>query len=74
MHGFEFLSHQSRIAVNKFSTWGLYSCAGELDIVKIDKISTDLSCFMFQFGGLELCLGGAKRTLRERYEIKKYLV
>jgi len=33
---------------------------GGLDILKIDKISTDLQCFMFRFGGLEHYLGGAK--------------
>jgi len=36
---------------------GICVCAGRLDILKIDKNSTDLLCFMFQFGGLEVCLG-----------------
>jgi len=31
---------------------------GELDILKIDKNSPDSQGFIFQFGGLELCLGG----------------
>jgi len=31
---------------------------GWLDILKIDKNSTDLQCFMFQFGGLAAFFGG----------------
>jgi len=29
-----------------------------LDILKIDKTSTDLQCFTFQFEVFEFCLGG----------------
>jgi len=29
-----------------------------LDLLKLDKNSTDLQGFIFQFGGMELCLGG----------------
>jgi len=29
-----------------------------IDILKIDKNSTDLKCFMFQFGGLRTLFGG----------------
>ena len=38
----------------------LYVCAGGLDILKSDKNSTYLQCFVIQFGrgGLELCFGG----------------
>jgi len=43
---------------------GLYVCAGRLYVFaggltfKFDKNSSDLHCFMFQFGGgLELCFG-----------------
>jgi len=32
----------------------LYIYAGVLDILRFDKISTDLKCFIFQFGGAEL--------------------
>jgi len=38
----------------------LWVCAGGLDTLKIDKNSTDLLCFMFQFWGLGSLFGGAK--------------
>jgi len=37
---------------------GGWVCAGGLDTLKIDKNSTDLSCFMFQFGWLGAFFGG----------------
>jgi len=37
---------------------GLYVCAGLLEILKIDKSSTDLQCFSFQFRGLGALFGG----------------
>jgi len=40
------------------SARGLWACARGLDTQKINKNSTDLYCFMFPFGGLELFLGG----------------
>ena len=39
-----------------FSRGALRLCRG-LGILKFDKNSTYLQCFIFQFGGLELCLG-----------------
>jgi len=44
----------------KFSIGGLCVSAGWLDALKIDKNSTDLQCFMFQFGGLGSFVWGAK--------------
>ena len=35
---------------------------GGLDILKFDKNSTDLKCFIFQFAGLGGLFGGAKPT------------
>jgi len=42
----------SSTVVRKFSIGGLCVSSGWLDILKIDRFSTDLLCFMFQFGGL----------------------
>jgi len=43
----------------KSSIGVLYVCVGGLDILRFDKNSADLKCFIFQVGGgLELCLGG----------------
>ena len=39
------------------STWVI-----GLDILKFDKNSTDLKCFIFQFAGLGGLFGGAKPT------------
>jgi len=36
----------------KFSIGVLYVCSVGLGILKIDKNSTDLLCFIIQFGGL----------------------
>jgi len=41
-----------RTVARKSSIDGLYVCAGRLDILKIDKNSTDLQRFLFQFGVL----------------------
>ena len=38
--------------------WGAYVCVGGLDILKFDKNSTDLKCFIFQFWGLGVLFGG----------------
>ena len=43
---------RSRTVPGKFLIGGLCVCTGGLDILKIAKISTDLLCFIFQFGGL----------------------
>ena len=40
----------------------LHLCGGGVDILKIDQISTDVLCFMFQFGGFGALFGGAKPT------------
>ena len=37
---------------------GAYVCVGGLGILKFDKNSTDLKCFIFQFGGLGVLFGG----------------
>jgi len=39
---------------------GLWDCARGLDTPKIDKNSSDLWCFMFQFGGFGALLWGDK--------------
>jgi len=41
---------------------GLCVCAGLLDILKIDKNSTDLQCFIFQFRDFGALFGEAKPT------------
>jgi len=41
---------------------GLCVCVGWLDILKIGKTSTDLWCFMSQFGGLGALFGGISPT------------
>jgi len=41
-----------------FNKGALHLCGGGLDILKIDKNSTNLQRFLFQFGGL----GAAKHT------------
>ena len=60
--------HRHRTVAGKFSIGGLCISAGGfafvrggLDILKIDKISSDSLCFMFQFVGLGTLFGGAKR-------------
>jgi len=40
------------------SIGGLYICSGGHDILKIDKTQLVYSVPYFNFGGLELCLGG----------------
>jgi len=53
----------ARTVARKFSIRGLeglWVCAEGLDTLKIDKISTDLSCFVFQFGGLGVLFWGDK--------------
>ena len=47
-----------RTVDRKFSIWGLCVCAGGLDIVKIDKNSTDYSVSCFNSGGLGALFGG----------------
>jgi len=42
----------------RFCGRDLRSCGGGLDILKFDKNSTDLLCFMFQFGGIGDLFGG----------------
>jgi len=39
---------------------GAYVCVGKLDILKFNKNSTDLKCFIFQFGGTWSFVWGAK--------------
>ena len=46
----------------KFSIGELYVCVRGLDILKFDKNSTDLKCFIFQSAGLGGLFGGAKPT------------
>jgi len=46
----------------KFSIGGLCVCAGGLDILKIDKKSTDLQCSMLQFEGAWSSVWGTKPT------------
>ena len=41
---------------------GDYVCAVGTDILKFDKKSTDLQCFIFQFWGTYSFFGGAKPT------------
>jgi len=48
-----------RTEVRKLSK-GLYIYAGLFDILKIDKNSTDLQCFIFQFRGLGALFWGTK--------------
>jgi len=40
-----------RTVGRKFSIGGLYVCSGWLDILKLDKNSTDSQCFIIQFDG-----------------------
>jgi len=47
-----------RTVARKFSKGGFCVCAGGYNIPKIDKNSTNLLCFMFQFGGLGALFGG----------------
>jgi len=42
----------SRTVATMLSVWGLYVLFTGLDILKIDKNSTDLLCFIIKFGGL----------------------
>jgi len=44
-----------------FLQGALRSCGG-LDIIKVDKSSTDVLWFMFKFGGLGTLFGGDKPT------------
>jgi len=40
---------RARTVMRKSTIVGLYVCARRLDIIKFDKNSTDLYCFIFQF-------------------------
>ena len=40
------------------SAWGLFVCAGGLDIINLTKTQLIYSVSRFNLGGLELCLGG----------------
>jgi len=40
-----------------FSIGELYVCSRGLKILKLEKNSTDLQCFIIQLGDLEFCLG-----------------
>ena len=40
----------------------LYVCVGGFDILKFDKNSTDVKCFIFQFGGSWSFVWGTKPT------------
>jgi len=58
MHFFTIITSLHRTAAKMFSIGGFCGSAGGfaflrggLDIAKIDKNSTDLQCFTFQFGG-----------------------
>ena len=57
-----FASFWYRTVARKSSIGKLYVCVGGLDILKFDKNSTDLKCFIFQFEGLGGLFGGAKPT------------
>ena len=57
-----FASFWYRTVSRKSSIGELYVCVGGLDILKFDKNSTYLKCFIFQFAGLGGLLGGAKPT------------
>jgi len=47
-----------RTVDRKSSIGVLKVCVGVLDILKFDKNSTDLKCFIFQFGGAWSLFGG----------------
>jgi len=65
LHIVGYLSHdQGRTVARKFSIGGLCVCAGGLDTLKIDKNSTDLQCFVFQFGEVSSFVWGAKPLWR----------
>jgi len=53
LHPLELTKKVTRTVARKFSIGGL-------DILKIDKNSTDLYCFMFQFGGFGALFGGLR--------------
>ena len=50
----------SRTVARKFSIGEFYVCSGGLGILEFDKNSTDLQCFIIQFGGLGALFAGAK--------------
>ena len=52
-----YATHRRTVA-RQSSIGGLYVCVGRLDILKFDKNSSDLKCFIFQFGGLGALFGG----------------
>jgi len=49
-----------RTVARKISSGGLCVSARGFDTLKIDKNSTDLLCFMFQFGGAWSFVWGGK--------------
>jgi len=51
------ISSRFKTVARTFSIGGALRLCGGFDILKIDKTSTDLKCFMFQFGGLGALFG-----------------